>query len=640
MAQDDDDNGDPGRENDVKPGGDAKDGAGTAADAFAAALVLKAAERDRVLRRKAAGYLETLSTLVHAQTRLVERQVEHYDDDRKTSRSAARRRHVLDWLKAAYQAAITLASFALAVIIVVMLVEAHRSQATIMNAFSSSPELANRGLTGNVVASAVLDRLQEMQSKARLLDRKNTHRVVSASAADIKIQVPQTGISIGELKRLLHSQLGHDVYIDGDLVQGNGDDITLTVRAGDVPAKTIPGKITRVRELASQAAEYIYRTERPPEYAIFLVSTNRYGDAEKYLRRAVASAGNDDDRASLANVLGNAYLNENKPKLADNEFRLAMSLKPPNWVAWANLINSLSTENEEDALKESLRFLHEANTVPKDSRPQERSYDAPALMTRDFLRASHAMLDDAAYNNGAGANASIDSPFIADTYAALHNYAKSKRYLDQSDPDNQLTQAELLLVQAYAALDQGHAQAALAPILSLQKLWKKSAELQSVDNDAPCVVGFVQGLTGRLTDSEATFAAAGRWVRCYGMHGDVLANAGDFRGAERIWAEGLRRSPGLPVVYLHRGIANMKRGELDRAEADFAQAHRTAPQFADPLKAWGDVLARKRRWSDARAKYEAALQLAPDWVQLRRARDAVAKNVAPPVEAFTHWAFE
>lgn len=53
---------------------------------------------------------------------------------------------------------------------------------------------------------------------------------------------------------------------------------------------------------------------------------------------------------------------------------------------------------------------------------------------------------------------------------------------------------------------------------------------------------------------------------------------------------------------------------------------RQGPHFADPLKAWGDLLAREGRWKNALAKYDEALKYAPAWAELRQARDTAAAH--------------
>ena len=69
-------------------------------------------------------------------------------------------------------------------------------------------------------------------------------------------------------------------------------------------------------------------------------------------------------------------------------------------------------------------------------------------------------------------------------------------------------------------------------------------------------------------------------------------------------------------------------GDLAGAIEKFQIAHANGPHFADPLKDWGDALARQRKWIDALAKYDQALKLAPAWPELRQAREAAQRRVA------------
>jgi hypothetical protein len=50
------------------------------------------------------------------------------------------------------------------------------------------------------------------------------------------------------------------------------------------------------------------------------------------------------------------------------------------------------------------------------------------------------------------------------------------------------------------------------------------------------------------------------------------------------------------------------------------------PHCADPLKAWGDVLAKQGKLKDGLAKYDEGLKYAPNWKQLKEAREAAAKQ--------------
>jgi hypothetical protein len=70
--------------------------------------------------------------------------------------------------------------------------------------------------------------------------------------------VPEAGISIGELSRLLKARFGHDLHISGDLVETPTGALALTVRGDNVPPKTFNGPATELAKLTTDAAEYVY----------------------------------------------------------------------------------------------------------------------------------------------------------------------------------------------------------------------------------------------------------------------------------------------------------------------------------------------------------------------------------------------
>jgi Flp pilus assembly protein TadD len=71
-------------------------------------------------------------------------------------------------------------------------------------------------------------------------------------------------------------------------------------------------------------------------------------------------------------------------------------------------------------------------------------------------------------------------------------------------------------------------------------------------------------------------------------------------------------------------LALARHGDLAGAIVRLQAANQRGPHWADPLKAWGDVLGRQGRWREARAKYDQAIKYAPEWGLLRQARAATA----------------
>ena len=75
----------------------------------------------------------------------------------------------------------------------------------------------------------LLDELTRLQAATRGNIAKR--HLSNAWTGDIKVEVPETGLSLGDLDRMLKVRFGHDLHIDGDLVQTDTGGLALTVRA-------------------------------------------------------------------------------------------------------------------------------------------------------------------------------------------------------------------------------------------------------------------------------------------------------------------------------------------------------------------------------------------------------------------------
>ncbi len=597
------------------------------ADAFAAAIAADQAKHNPDVAHATRVFLERQAELIAVQTRHVE--VEHplrlaylheQTIDGKLRRAGQR-------IRIGMQALVAFAASVLGVGLLLMLHDAFTSRSVVVNAFQAPSALAGRGLTGDVVAAGVLDALQKLQDATRSVDKGLDAR--GAWASDVKIDVPETGISIGEVNRLLHERFGHDLHIDGALVQTDSGGLALTVRGDDVPAATFEGRAADLNKLTTEAAEYVYGRSQPFRFATYLVDNNRYADALAFVPGAYARVS-EAERPDLANAWGNAYAGLFKTAQAVEKYRLAMSLKPRFWKAWGNLVGTIVfVDGEEAGYREGLAMQQAAAKSPASDQPRGIDVANFAGMSQDWPLELSSSLQDS-LNQGAGVLNTIEGPAIADDYAHLHDPVRAAQYLALSDPDDSLTKEETLLLQAYAALDRNDAAAALPPLKTFWKAWLADPNLQYTYNTQSCLVGFAYGLNGRMADAEAAFKRAGPWALCFALRGDMFEHAGDLAAAERIWADGIRVGPDLSPVYLHRGISEMNRGEFPPAVTDLAAAATRSPHWADTWKAWGDLLVREHRSGQALAKYDEALKYAPAWTELRAARHAAAAALALP----------
>jgi tetratricopeptide (TPR) repeat protein len=85
-------------------------------------------------------------------------------------------------------------------------------------------------------------------------------------------------------------------------------------------------------------------------------------------------------------------------------------------------------------------------------------------------------------------------------------------------------------------------------------------------------------------------------------------------------------APDLPAGYFSWGVALAKHGDLPGAIAKLTAANQRGAHWADPLKAWADVLIKQGKIQEALAKYDEALKYAPNWKKLKEVRETLAKQ--------------
>lgn len=519
----------------------------------------------------------------------------------------------------AVKALIAAAAAAAATILGVMVTSAASSRTVVVDAFDAPPALAERGLSGTVVAGGVLDALTVIQTALRSTAAKR--QISSAWTGDIAVQVPSTGLSIGEIDRLLHQLLSDDTHVGGDLVQGADGALFLTVRGQGVVPRTFTGQAETLPALTVQAAEYVYGTAEPHLFATYLVQADRNQDAVAFIERLFPTAS-AAIRPGLANSWANALSALGRGPEATAKYRLAVRLDPHYWTAWGNLIGDLWTsEGEQSAHQAGVRMQAAARDAPRGTPPPDAldwQNFHPLVQDWSSLHAAHVA--DARQSMG-GSLVAVAGPAIADDLTRLHDAAGAELALVSSDPDDPLTRAQKLLTPAmFALMDESRAARALAGLRAFDALRTADPDVAFTYSDGPCFLGLALALTGRRAEAEAVFARMGRWVTCYSFHADGLEAAGDRPGANAAYARAVALAPSMPFAYQRWGLALQRRGDAAGASRRFAEARQRGPRWADPLKSQGDLLAARGRWREAAVMYDRALQFAPNWPQLIAAR--------------------
>jgi hypothetical protein len=180
------------------------------------------------------------------------------------------------------------------------------------------PALADRGLTGEVVAARVIDRLSELQTQTNTGRPARTYSNTWGDKA-IKLEIPETGVSLEEIDSWLRAKLGHETPLTGEVVRSESG-VTLTARTGKDGAVSVTGSEADMDGLTVKLAEAIYKLTQPYRYAIYLLRhENRPADAASIFQE-LALHGSPEERRWSYNMWANAT------QIATQDFDLSLRM--------------------------------------------------------------------------------------------------------------------------------------------------------------------------------------------------------------------------------------------------------------------------------------------------------------------------
>ncbi|HEY1708039.1 MAG TPA: hypothetical protein VGG10_07225 [Rhizomicrobium sp.] len=586
-------------------------------DSGATAASLAFGSGHETLDPRAAAFLEK-------QGRLIELQIEDLRREDAIRHWSLRVRHIGDVLKVAFEIAVAFIMIVLAVGIAAALWSASQADGLVVQAFSVPPDLAGRGLTGEVVAAKVLDRLAVMQAQTQ------SNRAPASYATnwgdDIKVQIPDTGVSIGELNRYLRQWLGHETYITGEVYR-TATGLSITARAGSAASPTFSGSDADFDKLIGKAAESVYRSTQPYRYAVYLDSQNRSPEARAVYQRLIVS-GSPTDRAWAHVGLQNLEGAQGDFVAGIAELRLAIREQPNLLLAYENLANNEATLQHDEA---SLKAAEQAVALGEHGRD-------PTLVAGTFRE--RVLEDEAALASAFGdyrGQMQIDRQVLAET-----DPIGNRENVLQSDVSACGSLHDVRCMRdAWAALPA----APQGPFVMLSRVAsRQSANValrhwKDVAADEPWVVAVLvkSGRLGRvfldrgetpisalaaanMGDVAAAAAKIARTpldcVSCLRYRGKIAALQKNWPAAEMWLRKATAASPSLPQSFTDFGEVLLAKGDYDGAIVQLAQAHKKGPHFADPLDLWGEALIAKRRSDLALEKFAEAARYAPNWGRL------------------------
>ena len=556
--------------------------------------------------------------------RMLQLQIETLHEERILNLKHMKARRWRDALQLSFQFLGVAIAGVVGLAIVLMMHDAFTARSVVVEAFGAPPALASRGLSGAAVAEGVLDQLAVLQASTRSSAAKRN--LSSAWTGDIKVDVPETGISVGELDRMLKKRFGHDLHIGGDLVQAADGGLELTVRGDGVLPKTFAGGPADLGKLQTAAAEYVFGQTEPALYVTYLTNAGRDPEAVAFAQQNYATAA-ESERPYMLNGWAVAVQNTGgAPAEVQRLLRAAVQLKPDYWVAYNNLMNlQWLVADEEGVLRTSEAMKARAGGRP--GRAPEFYYVNADMVAHDLSSAQSALTEDLKRHGGIGTGVASSRIMLADMDQQLHDPASAELEMQtaRTDPHDPTVGALASYVRGGLAMDAGDWKRAAA---ELDAFAAANADPR-VSSNFPgyvCRAALADEFAGTPAKADAILRAAGAFLDCRRFRGDILDHRGDWKGAQAAYADAVAHAPDLPGGYYSWGLALARHGDAAGALAKLAAASLHGPHWADPLKAWGDVLASQGRWWEAAAKYDQALTYAPKWTAAAQARDAARRR--------------
>ena len=544
-----------------------------------------------------------LDAFLGEQIDLIRLQKQHMHDQEALQMSRLRLGRWKDRVSLALQVMTAVVGLAAATALGAMAWQAHEDHGVAITAFSVPPDLAQRGQTGQVVASQLLDGLAELQAQTVTARPASTY--ANDWGDDIKVEIPETGVSIGELNGWLRQWLGSQTRITGEVVRTTSG-LAVTARAGAASGRRFEGAEADLDRLVGQAAEGIYAQTQPYRYAVWLSAHGRRDEAIAAFTR-LTGTGPPQERAWAYTGWASMLLQESQYWGAARLAKAALRLEPRLDPAYPILSLSLASLGREEEVQVSVRQEIALLNSGRAIAPMwEAARLAPFLegvlaVGRGDLRRAAALLAGGTDRYDLEGRAAAYDPRLelAGALTSDHDVAAARRLA----PDEPGRYPGRLVM-----LDDWNGLASTIP-----------ATLAAPTGDARATqiwpdVARVYAHLGRFAEAEALLAqTALDCDPCLRSRGEVAALKHDWPAADRWYAEAVRQETTLPFAHTEWGQALLAKGDLDGAIAKLKEAHRRSPHFADPLELWGEALMRKGDVEGAVVKYREADKYAPRW---------------------------
>ena len=508
----------------------------------------------------------------------------------------------------------------LTILLAVAMVNASRSHALIVEPFHVPASLEARGLDGTTIANRLTDRFAVMRDMSDSSRAEDSY--ANGGDGDIKIAIPNTGVSVGDVWRYLREWLGHDRRIGGD-VTIVGDEVEITARITGGNGTSFRAPLADPTPAIDAAAASIFKQTQPYRYAL-MVSKTQGMEKSLLLLREIAEQSEVVSERQWGYVGWSASLTRqglyDEAALRANQ---GIALDPSFGKIYSNLSDSYILMGRSEPVVAANRKVLALLRTPAQSRLSPTGFDH----TRDRVQSD---LDEVLRND-------------QDKVAALQHQGTLREY------NGNARTARMMTLVALSRLGEFQRVAASLPLMSFgdpafsATAWGVAAEFAAetgradksvvmIERElaafasqlpkgkalaviAPTTIArYVEMLVAAGRTADAATAIAPTRLDCYPClvaRGEVAAAQRDVPAATRWFAEAARQGPSLPQADFQWGRMLAANDNRPAALAHFAVAAKRAPGWYEPPYASGRLLIEAHLFGEARTQLAKAHAAAP-----------------------------
>jgi len=512
------------------------------------------------------------------------------------------------------------------------------SRSLIVEPFSVPPALAERGVTGEVVAARVLDRLAEMQRQTVSIRAESSYS--NNWQDNVEVNVLDSGFSVGELWRALRQWLGQETRISGEIITGADGTLIMTTRAGVLSSPPVTAEDGDLDALVQKGAEGVYAVTQPYRYTVLLGALGRNDERERALTALTRNEDPQERRWGYSG-LSVSYRTTGDVAAAIANAQKALEIDPQMVPALGNLASAyqvLGRDEKALGLRQAYASASRRNASDYDPEEMEANaanrelWNANRLGDARGLAAARQDLRSIRPNIPASTEAAGEIRIArlahdwrsARSAVSAFTVAAGDRLLFEVFEAELLVAAALDLDDATAAISAAEAFTAAVDAWALfqaeNRPDQRAAQELFKRTGAYPVIAHALALGGQADEARALIDQTP--LDCYNCvvaRGHVAALAGNRRAAEHWWREAIRIGPSIPMGYEALGRSRLAAGDAAGALTLFRTAQEKGPRWADPVKGEADALVRLGRTREALRRYAAAAERAPRWGALHLA---------------------